>query len=93
MSIKRSYFTAPVEYVELHIHMFVDSSENVFRAVAFLRARVKISLEKQVAFVFGKLRVAPIMKSITYPYVAVRRWSKIIILLKIISGIISQGLS
>ena len=59
MSIKRSYFTAPVEYVELHIHMFVDSSENVFRAVAFLRARVKISLETQVAFVFGKLRVAP----------------------------------
>ena len=64
MSIKRSYFSAPVDWVELH--MFGDSSEEVFCAVAFLRARVKTSLETQVAFVFGKARVAP-MKALSIP--------------------------
>ena len=52
VSIRRSYFTAPVECVELH--MFGDSSEEVFCDVAFLCARVKTSLETQVAFVYGK---------------------------------------
>ena len=57
MSIKRSYFSAPVNWVELN--MFGDSSEAVFCAVAFLRARVKTSLETQVAFVFGKQESRP----------------------------------
>ena len=64
MSIKRSYFYAPVAWVELHI--FGDSSEECFRAVAFFRSRVKISLETQVGFVFGKARVAP-MKALPIP--------------------------
>ena len=64
MSIKRSYFSAPVDWVGLH--MFGDSSEEVFCAVAFLGARVKTSLETQVAFVFGKARVAP-MKALSIP--------------------------
>ena len=46
--------------------MFGDNSEEVFCAVAFLRARVKTSLETQVAFVFGKARVAP-MKALSIP--------------------------
>ncbi|XP_063728802.1 uncharacterized protein LOC134856460 [Symsagittifera roscoffensis] len=64
MTKKRSYFSAPVDWVELH--MFADSSEEVFCAVAYLRARVKTSLETQVAFVFGKARVAP-MKALSIP--------------------------
>ena len=64
MSIQRSYFSAPVDCVELH--MFGDSSEEVFCAVVFPRARVKTSLETQVAFVFGKARVAP-MKTLSIP--------------------------
>ena len=46
--------------------MFGDSSEEVFCAVALLRARVKTSLETEVAFVFGKARVAP-MKAFFFP--------------------------
>ena len=46
--------------------MFGDSPEKVFCAVAFLRARVKTSLETQVAFLFGKARVAP-MKALSIP--------------------------
>ena len=46
--------------------MFGDSSEEVFCAVAFLRARVKTSLETQVAIVLGKARVAP-MKALSNP--------------------------
>ena len=64
MSIKCSYFSAPVDWVELP--MFGDSSEEVFCAVAFLRARLKTSLETQVAFVFGKARVEP-MKALSIP--------------------------
>ena len=57
MSVKRSYFSAPVDWVELH--MFGDSSEEVFCVVTFLRARVKTSLETQVAFVFEKQESRP----------------------------------
>ena len=64
MSLRRCYFSGPVDWVELH--MFGDSSEEVFCAVAFLRARVKTSLETQVAFVFRKARVAP-MKALSIP--------------------------
>ena len=46
--------------------MFGDSSEEVFCAVAFLRARVKTSLETQIAFAFGKARVEP-MKARSIP--------------------------
>ena len=46
--------------------MFGDSSDEVFFAVAFLGARVKTSLETQVAVVFGKARVAP-MKALSIP--------------------------
>ena len=64
MSINCSYFSAPVDWVELH--MFGDSSEENFYAVAFLRARKKTSLETQVAFVFGKARVA-LTKALSIP--------------------------
>ena len=64
MNVKRSYISAPVDWVELH--MFGDSSEEVFCAEASLRARVKTSLETQVAFVFGKAGVAP-MKALSIP--------------------------
>ena len=53
-----------MECVELHV--FGDSSEDVFSAVAFLRARVSLNerTETQLTFVFGKARVAP-LKSLT----------------------------
>ena len=38
IKIARSYFTGPFDNVELH--MFGDSSQDIFSAVAFLRARV-----------------------------------------------------
>ena len=55
-----------MESVELHV--FGDSSQNVFFAVAFLRSRVDSNegTENQLAFVFGKARVAP-MKALTIP--------------------------
>ena len=40
--------------------MFGDSSLDVFCAVAFLRARLASSHQTELAFVFGKARVAPI---------------------------------
>ena len=40
--------------------MFGDSSQDVFCAVAFLRARLASSHQTELAFVFGKARVAPI---------------------------------
>ena len=57
--IPRSYFRGIIESVELHV--FGDSSQDVFFAVAFLRARVDSNegTETQLAFVFGKARVAP----------------------------------
>ena len=49
--------------------MFVDSSQDIFSAVAFLRARVTTPTGKvktELAFVLGKARVAP-MKVMTVP--------------------------
>ena len=67
IKIPRSYFSAPFDNTELH--MFGDSSQDIFSAVAFLRARVttptgKIKIE--LAFVLGKARVVP-MKVMTVP--------------------------
>ena len=39
IKIPRSYFSGPFDNIELH--MFGDSSQDIFSAVAFLRARVK----------------------------------------------------
>ena len=41
IKIPRSYFTVPFDNVELH--MFGDSSQDIFSAVAFLRSRVMIT--------------------------------------------------
>ena len=49
--------------------MFGDSSQDIFSAVAFLRARVKTPTgekKAKLAFVLGKARVAP-MKVMTVP--------------------------
>ena len=48
--------------------MFGDSSQDVFSAVAFLRGKVISGNDRstELAFVFGKTRVAP-MKSLTIP--------------------------
>ena len=64
--IPRCYFRGTMRSVELHV--FGDSSQDVFAAVAFLRARVSSNerTETQLAFVFGKARVAP-MKALTIP--------------------------
>ena len=61
---QRCYFSEPVESLELHV--FGDSSKEVFGAVAFLRARQKSDCSTQPAFVIGKGRVAP-MKPLTIP--------------------------
>ena len=58
----RSYFTEP--FVRIELHMFDDSSQDVFCAVAFLRARPASSHQTELAFVFGKARVAP-MKALS----------------------------
>ena len=64
LELQRCYFSEPVESLELHV--FGDSSKEVFGAVAFLRARQKSDGSTQLAFVIGKGRVAP-MKSLTIP--------------------------
>ena len=46
--------------------MFGDSSQDVFCAVAFLRARLASSHQTELAFVFGKAHVAP-MKALSIP--------------------------
>ena len=46
--------------------MFGDSSQDVFCAVAFLRAQLASSHQTELAFVFGKARVAPI-KALSIP--------------------------
>ena len=55
-----------MENVELHV--FGDSSQDVFSAVVFLRARVSSNeeTETQLAFTYGKDRVAP-TKALTIP--------------------------
>ena len=62
----RSYFSGPFDNIELHI--FGDSSHDIFSAVAFLRARLKTPTCEELAFVSGKARVAP-MKVMTVPKV------------------------
>ena len=67
LTIPRCYFCGPFEHPELHV--FGDSSQEVFSAVAFLRALVSPPSENQrieLAFVIGKRRFAP-MKTITVP--------------------------
>ena len=64
LTIPRSYFTEPFDRCELHT--FGDSSQDVFCAVSFLRARLAKSQKTELAFVFGKARVAP-MKMLSIP--------------------------
>ena len=67
IKIARSYFTGPFDNVELH--MFGDSSQDIFSAVAFFRARVTTPTGKvktELAFVLWEERVAP-MKVMTVP--------------------------
>ena len=62
----KDYLEGCVESMELH--MFGDSSQDVFSAVAFLRGKVTAAnrTSTELAFVFGKARVAP-MKALTIP--------------------------
>ena len=46
--------------------MFGDSSQDVFWAVGFLRARLSSSNKTQISFIFGKARVSP-MKGLSIP--------------------------
>ena len=66
IQIPRSYFEERVESLELH--MFGDSFQDVFRAVAFLRGKISTATgyTTELAFVFGKARVAP-MKALSIP--------------------------
>ena len=62
----RSNFDGQAEQVELHI--FGNISRDVFSSVAFLRVKMTIGSRSrtELAFVFGKARVAP-MKPLTIP--------------------------
>ena len=62
--IPRCYFPSAVDKIELH--MFSDSSQELFCAVGFLRARIIDTHEKKLAFILGKARVAP-MKAFSIP--------------------------
>ena len=64
--IPRSYFQN--KFVSLELHMFGDSSQDAFSAVAFLRGKTVTDggTSTELAFVFGKSRVAP-MKALTIP--------------------------
>ena len=67
ITIPRSYFSGPFQYLQLH--MFGDSWQDVFSAVGFLRAQVTCTsgeIRTELAFVLGKARVAP-MKVMTVP--------------------------
>ena len=67
MKISRCCFTGPFDNVKLH--MFGDSSPDIFSGVAFLQDRLTTSTGKiktELAFVFGKARVQP-MRVITVP--------------------------
>ena len=61
ITLPRSYFSGPFQHLELH--MFGDSSQDVFSAVGFLRAQVTCTSGEfitELAFVLGKARVAPL---------------------------------
>ena len=67
ITIPRSYFSGPFQHLELH--MFGDSSQDVFSAVGFLRAQVTCTsgeIITELVFVLRKARVAP-MKVMTVP--------------------------
>ena len=67
ITIPRAYFVGEIEALELHL--FGDSSQEVFSAVAFLRAKVTTKdsgSTTELAFVFWKTRVAP-RKALTIP--------------------------
>ena len=64
LTIPRCYFTKPVYQIEFH--MFGDSSQNVFCAVGFLRARLSNSHKTQIYFFFDEARVGP-MKALSMP--------------------------
>ena len=67
IKIPRSYFSGPFDNIELH--MFGDSSQDIFSAIAFLRTRVRTPTgeeKPELAFVLGKTRVPP-MKVMTFP--------------------------
>ena len=64
LELQRCYFSEHLDSLELHV--FGDSSKEVFGAVAFLRARQKSDGSTQLAFVIGKEHNAP-MKSLTIP--------------------------
>ena len=66
IQIPRSYFEERVD--SLVLHMFGDSSQDFFSAVALLRGKVATTTghTTELAFVFGKARVAP-MKALTIP--------------------------
>ena len=59
IAIPRSYFQETVEGLELHL--FGDSSQDIFSAAAFLAGKLvsKWSETTELAFAFGKTRVAP----------------------------------
>ena len=61
-----SYFSGKFEHLELH--MFGDSSQEIFSTVSFLRGQINTSIgpKTELAFVLGKARVAP-MKVMTTP--------------------------
>ena len=65
--IPRSYFSGQFQHLKLH--MFGDSSQDVFSAVGFLRAQVICTsgaIIRELAFVLGNARISP-MKVITVP--------------------------
>ena len=62
LTIPRCFITETVDQFELH--MFGDSSQDVFCAVGFLRGRLSSSHKTQISFIFGKARVAP-MKALS----------------------------
>ena len=79
LTIPRCYFTEPVDQIELH--MFGDSSQDVFCAIGFLRAQLSSSHKSSQNFfcaagilrarlssshIFGKAHVAP-MKALFIP--------------------------
>ena len=66
MTIPDSCFPVDVDQIELHV--FADSSQEVFSAVGFLPKKAVCSYQQKSVFivVIGKARVAP-MKSLTVP--------------------------
>ena len=63
-SIQRSFFPGIPQDIELHV--FGDSSAEVFCAVAYLRGKIAGAAHTNVSFVFAKARVAP-MKTLSVP--------------------------